>query len=161
MNTNSVVRGLRNFGARTHKQTAELRAACGVVEGDSRAARTGARLIALAAFIQLITPLLVIAGMLALTAFPALAQTPGGGVFGANDQTVGRGLVEFIKYFRNVIFLAGIFFFGWAGINMGFEKPWGGKAMAGVACWGFAALSALAYSFSQGQAVNLDTNLGN
>ncbi len=156
------IRELRHrIKARTQKQAASAASLYGVEPTDSRAARIGSGLIAAAVFIEFITPVVVVLAMITLTAFPALAQTPGGGVFGSNDQTVGRGLVEFIKYFRNLIFLAGIFFFGWAGVNMGFEKPWGGKAMAGVACWGFAGISALAYSFSQGQAVNLDTNLGN
>lgn len=66
-----------------------------------------------------------------------------------------------MKYLRNIVFVLGVAFFAWAAINMGFEKPWGGKAIAGAASWAFAGLSALVYEFSQGNAVKVDTNLGN
>ena len=54
-------------------------------------------------------PLLVTGGLLGLAAMNGLAQTPGGQIFGANDTTTGRGIVAFLKWARNGIFLLGIF----------------------------------------------------
>ncbi len=151
----------RNFTERRARRSAELAESFGLDMTDSRAARIGTKLIGLALLTEMMMPVLVLAGIGVLSCVPALAQTPAGGIFNSDATTPGRGLVEAIKYFRNLIFLLGIVFFGWAGLNMGMEKPWGGKAMAGAACWGFAGLSALVYTFSQGTAVPLDTNLGN
>jgi len=99
--------------------------------------------------------------VLAIFAISSFAQTPGGSVFNGSDQTLGNGLKEFTKYFRNALFLGGVIFTGWGMINLAMEKPWGTKMLGGLGCFGFSGIAALAYSFSQGNAVNLDTNLGN
>ena len=152
---------INRVAALSERSTADAAAQFGVDIDRSGAARFGSHLITLSMFIQVLTPIIAIGAMIALSAIGAFAQSPGGTIFGDNDQTTSRGIVEFIKWFRNLIFVAGVFFFGWAGLNLGFEKPWGMKAMAGVACWAFAGLAALAYSFSQGKAVDFDTDLGN
>lgn len=127
------------------------------VDINSPAARIGNGLMTLSLVLRIVEPLLVLLLMFVISAVPAAAQSPGN-IFGSDAQTPGRGLVEAIKYFRNVIFIAGIAFFMWGAINMGFEKPWGGKAIAGAACWAFAGISALVYTFSQGDSVQLDTS---
>ncbi len=41
------------------------------------------------------------------------------------------------------------------------EKAWGRQMIGGLLCLGFGGVVSLVYSFSQGNAVNLDTDLGN
>jgi len=132
---------------------------------QSRAARIGERAIQLAVILRAIEPLLVVT----ITAFliviamahPAMAQTPGGSIFGGNDQTVGNGVREAIKWGRNLLFLLGVVGVGWGIFNLMTEKAWGRQIIGGLLCLGFGGAVSLIYSFSQGNAVNLDTDLGN
>jgi hypothetical protein len=41
------------------------------------------------------------------------------------------------------------------------ERAWGRQIIGGLLCLGFGGAVSLIYSFSQGNAVNLDTDLGN
>ena len=149
---------LAQIRARQDAVVARASNVLGVDVSGSRAGRIGLQLVAAATVLELLTPVLMVGALVALSADPALAQTvPGGNIFGNSAETPGRGLVEAVKYARNVVFVAGIAFFIWAAINMGFEKPWGGKAWAGAACWGFSGLAALVYEFANGNPVNLDT----
>lgn len=131
----------------------------------SRAARMGARAIRLAVIIRAIEPVLVITAtallMVVATAHPALAQTPGGSIFGGNDQSLGNGVREAIKWGRNLLFLLGVVGIGWGIFNLMTERAWGRQIMGGLLCLGFGGAVSLVYSFSQGNAVNLDTDLGN
>lgn len=126
----------------------------------SRLARTSRRLIQASVVIHALVPVVTIVCMLVFCAEPALAQTPGGSIFNGNDQTLGNGVREAIKYGRNLLFLLGVAGIMWAAVNYMFEKNWFKQLIGGIACMGFGAIAAIAYSFSQGQAVNLDTNLG-
>lgn len=132
---------------------------------QSRMARAGHRVIQLAVFIRAVEPVLVLVAttLFASLAFvhPALAQTPGGNVFGGNDQTLGNGVREAIKWGRNLLFLLGIVGIGWGTFNLMTEKAWGRQMIGGLLCLGFGGVVSLVYSFSQGNAVNLDTDLGN
>lgn len=132
-----------------------------VLPSNSTAARAGRGLITVAVGLELLTPLLFFGLVFVGLAEPALAQPSAGNIFGQSAEAPGRGLVEAVKYLRNIVFVFGVAFFAWAALNMGFEKQWGGKAIAGAACWAFAGLSALVYEFSQGNSVKVDTNLGN
>jgi len=131
----------------------------------SRAARMGQRVIQLAVIVRSIEPVLVIGItsllMLIATAHPALAQTPGGSIFGGNDQSLGNGVREVIKWGRNLLFLLGVVGVGWGIFNLMTEKAWGRQIIGGMLCLGFGGAVSLIYSFSQGNAVNLDTDLGN
>jgi len=131
----------------------------------SRAARIGQRVIQLAVIVRSIEPVLVIGItamlMLVVTAHPALAQTPGGSIFGGNDQSLGNGVREAIKWGRNLLFLLGVVGVGWGIFNLMTEKAWGRQIIGGLLCLGFGGAVSLIYSFSQGNAVNLDTDLGN
>ena len=123
----------------------------------SRAARWSRRLIQASVIVNALTPLLVIA----FSAISVLAQGPSGGsIFGGNDQTIGNGVREVIKWGRNLLFLLGIGGLMWAAVNYMTEKNWTKQALGGVFCFAFGAVASLAYSFSQGNAVNLDTDLG-
>ena len=126
----------------------------------SRAARIGKRICQASTLVHAFMPVLAMIGIITLTAFPALAQNPGGSIFGGNDQTVGNGVREFVKWGRNLLFLLGIVFIIWGIINYAMEKSWMKQLVGGAGCFGFSGIAALAYSFSQGQAVNLDTTLG-
>jgi hypothetical protein len=128
----------------------------------SRIGRAGKRLVQASLVVQALTPLLVIVTTLALTALPVIAQAPTGGtIFGGNDQTLGNGVREMIKYGRNLLFLLGVGGLMWAAVNYMTEKNWTKQALGGVFCFSFGSVASIAYSFSQGNAVNLDTDLGN
>ena len=89
----------------------------------------------------------------------AHAQTPGGQIFGASDQTIGNGFKAFCKYFRVVIFFVGFVFMGLVGICKGVGKPWGGFLTGGLICWGFAGLAQLGYSFATGNEVEITPDI--
>jgi hypothetical protein len=131
----------------------------------SRAARIGERAIQLAVIVRAVEPVLVIAItallMVIATAHPAMAQTPGGSIFGGNDQSLGNGVREAIKWGRNLLFLLGVVGVGWGIFNLMTERAWGRQIIGGLLCLGFGGAVSLIYSFSQGNAVNLDTDLGN
>jgi hypothetical protein len=127
----------------------------------SRTARVSRGLIQASVVIHVLTPVLVLVTMLALVVVPVYAQAPGGSIFGGNDQTIGNGVREAIKWGRNLLFLLGVFGVMWAVLNYMMEKNWSKQLIGGIACFCFGGVASLAYSFSQGQAVNLDTNLGN
>lgn len=132
---------------------------------QSRVARIGQRLMQLGVIVRAIEPVLVIIitalVMIIATAHPAMAQTPGGSIFGGNDQTLGNGVREAIKWGRNLLFLMGVVGVGWGIFNLMTERAWGRQIIGGLLCLGFGGAVSLIYSFSQGNAVNLDTDLGN
>src|SRR5262249_45253601 len=134
------------------------------VDGDlferSRLARAGRSLVPLAVFIRAIEPALALVALLIVTV-PALAQTPGGNLFGGNDQQLGSGVREAIRWGRNLLFLLGVGGVGWGAANIMMEKAWGRQMLGGGVCMGIGGILSLVYSFSQGNAVNLDTDLGN
>jgi hypothetical protein len=125
---------------------------------NSRTARASQRLFQASAILNALTPVLLI-GIMSVT---VMAQGPSGGsIFGGDDQTLGNGVREVIKWGRNLLFLLGIGGLMWAAVNYMTEKNWTKQALGGVFCFAFGAVASLAYSFSQGNAVNLDTDLGN
>jgi hypothetical protein len=126
---------------------------------SSRAGRIGKRLIQASLVIHAITPILVVITIVALSAIPAMAQTPGGTIFGGNDQTLGNGVREAIKWGKNLLFLLGVGGCMWAAVNYMTEKNWFKQALGGVFCFGFGTVASLAFSFSQGNSVTLDTDL--
>jgi hypothetical protein len=142
-----------------------LHSGIGEVDGDllerSRFARVGHALVHLAVFVRAIEPALVLVAALLLVAVPALAQTPGGNIFGGNDQQLGSGVREAIRWGRNLLFLLGVAGVGWGAANIMMEKPWGRQMLGGGVCMSIGGILTLIYSFSQGNAVNLDTDLGN
>jgi hypothetical protein len=125
---------------------------------NSPTARASQRLFQASAILNALTPVLLI-GIMSVS---VMAQGPSGGsIFGGDDQTLGNGVREVIKWGRNLLFLLGIGGLMWAAVNYMTEKNWTKQALGGVFCFAFGAVASLAYSFSQGNAVNLDTDLGN
>ena len=127
---------------------------------NSTSARAGARIIAFARVMQSIEPVIVILLLLAAATIDAVAQTPGGNIFGS-DQQVGNAIREAIKWGRNLLFLMGVVFVGWGVVNFGTDKPSAKQFIAAIGCFAFGGIVALVYSISQGNAVNLDTGFGN
>ena len=130
----------------------------------STAARVGRRIIQLAAIVRSVEPVLVLIAAAALTSVtlvqPAFAQVQGGSIFGQNDQAVGTGVREAIRWGRNLLFLLGVAGIGWGAVNYMMEKSWGRQMVGGGLAMGIGGILSLIYSFSQGNAVNLDTDLG-
>jgi len=135
------------------------------VDGDlferSRLARAGRSLVHLAVFLRAIEPALILGAALLIAAVPAMAQTPGGNLFGGNDQQLGSVVREVIRWGRNLLFLLGVGGVGWGAANIMMEKAWGRQMLGGGICMGIGGILSLIHSFSQGNAVNLDTDLGN
>src|SRR5258707_7260743 len=101
----------------------------------SRTARVSRRLIQASVVVDLLTPVLLVVAMLALVPVQAYAQAPGGSIFGGNDQTIGNGVREAIKWGRNLLFLFGVFGIMWAVVNYMMEKNWSKQLIGGVACF--------------------------
>lgn len=125
-----------------------------------RSARIGFRFFKAAQFIIVIEPLLTLILLTVGLTATASAQTTGGQIFGS-DQQVGNAIREAIKWGRNLLFIMGIVFTGWAVLNYGTEKPSGKQIIAAIGCFAFGGIVALVYSISQGNAVNFDTGFGN
>src|SRR5262245_24377736 len=127
----------------------------------SRVAKAGDKLIRAALIVKIVEPILVLSALLfVITVGPALAQAPGGNIFGGSDQTVGNGVREAIRWARNILFLLGIGACAWGAVNIFLEKPYARQFIGGGAAMGFGGIASLAYSFAQGQAVNVDTDVG-
>lgn len=131
----------------------------------SRAARYGFRAIYAAYVFKALEPVLsmclAVAVLALASTYPALAQTPGGGIFGGSDQQVGNSVRELIKWGRNLLFLMGVIGVGWGIMNFMMEKSWAKQVIGAMGCFAFGGIVQLVYSFSQGNSVNLDTSFGN
>ena len=127
----------------------------------SRAARAGYRVIQLAALLRVVEPALLLITATILMTVPALAQQPGGDIFGGNDQVLGNGVREAIRWGRNLLFLLGVGGVGWGIINYMTEKAYLKQMIGGGLAMSLGGIASLIYSFSQGNAVNLNTDLGN
>jgi hypothetical protein len=128
---------------------------------QSRLARAGEKLIRAAVIIRIVEPVLMLAAvMLVLAVGPAMAQSPGGNIFGGSDQTVGNGVREAIRWARNILFLLGIGAVAWGTVNIFLEKPYARQFIGGGASMAFGGIASLAYSFAKGQAVDVDTDVG-
>lgn len=123
----------------------------------SRLARISNRAIQLAVIIRAVEPALLLVTTLILMSAPALAQT----IFNSNDQAIGSGVREAIRYGRNLLFLLGVGGVGWGAVNYMMEKAWIKQMIGGGMAMGLGGIASLVYSFSQGNAVDLNTDLGN
>lgn len=126
----------------------------------SRLLRLGTALIRYSQYIHFIEPLAFLVGWFLTMSLSTLAQTPGGNIFGS-DQQVGNAIREGIKWGRNLLFLMGIVFVAWAVVNYGTEKPATKQLIAAIGCFAFGGIVALVFSISQGNTVNFDTGFGN
>ena len=127
---------------------------------QSQVARAGEKLIRAAVFIRMVEPLLALIFIVLVITSPVLAQSPGGNIFGGSDQTVGNGVREAIRWARNILFLLGIGAVAWGTVNIFLEKPYARQFIGGGASMAFGGIASLAYSFAKGQAVDVDTDVG-
>ena len=127
---------------------------------QSQVARAGERLIRAAVFIRIVEPVLGLVLMVLLITCPVLAQAPGGNIFGGSDSTVGNGVREAIRWARNILFLLGIGAVAWGTVNIFLEKPYARQLIGGGASMAFGGIASLAYNFAKGQAVDVDTDVG-
>jgi hypothetical protein len=119
---------------------------------QSQIARVGEKLIRGAVIMRVVEPILVLAAsMLVMAVAPALAQAPGGNIFGGSDQTVGNGVREAIRWARNILFLLGIGAVAWGTVNIFLEKPYARQFIGGGASMAFGGIASLAYGFAKGQ----------
>jgi len=147
----------KHIGNKLSRSTIELDEA--VLQ--SRLARAGEKLIRVAVIIRVVEPVLMLAAlMLVIVVGPALAQAPGGNIFGGSDQTVGNGVREAIRWARNILFLLGIGAVAWGTVNIFLEKPYARQFIGGGASMAFGGIASLAYSFAKGEAVDVDTDVG-
>ena len=99
--------------------------------------------------------------VVALVPATALAQQPGGDVFGTSDQTLGNGIKAFLKYARYLVFFAGFGFLIWGALNLGREQKYGNQVLGAIACFAFSAIGQVLYTmFGEGREVEIDTDLG-
>ena len=141
-------------------QTSDCRVDNEILE-SSRAARAGNRAIQLAVVIRAVEPALLLLATLLLMSASALAETPGGNIFGQDDRVIGSGVREAIRWGRNLLFLLGVGGIGWGAVNFMTEKAYIKQFIGGGLMMSLGGVASLIYSFSQGNAVDLDTNLGN
>jgi len=127
---------------------------------QSHVARAGEKLIRAAVFIRMVEPLLALILIVLVITCPVLGQSPGGNIFGGSDQTVGNGVREAIRWARNILFLLGIGAVAWGTVNIFLEKPYARQFIGGGASMAFGGIASLAYSFAKGQAVDVDTDVG-
>ena len=130
------------------------------IREQSRIAGAGEKLIRAAVFIRMVEPLLALIFIVLVIKCPVLAQSPGGNIFGGSDQTVGNGVREAIRWARNILFLLGIGAVAWGTVNIFLEKPYARQFIGGGASMAFGGIASLAYSFAKGQAVDVDTDVG-
>lgn len=128
---------------------------------EGRLSKAANLLLVSDAIIAAFTPLLIIFGLILLNSVSVVAQTPGGGgIFGADAETAGAGLREAIKWLRNIMFLVGVALFCLCGWKYYQEESLKKPLIGGALCMGaWAVLATLAYRFSRGEAVNVDTQL--
>jgi hypothetical protein len=128
---------------------------------QSPMARVGDKLIRVALIFKTVEPVLVLSALVLVIAVgPAMAQAPGGNIFGGSDQTVGNGVREAIRWARNILFLLGVGAVAWGTVNIFLEKPYARQFIGGGASMAFGGIASLAYSFAKGQAVDVDTDVG-
>lgn len=134
----------------TIRKPISVAAICSALEDPRLAVAAGrAAAVALTAAVILAAPV------------AALAQQPGGDVFGTSDQTLGNGIKAFLKYVRYLVFFAGFGFLAWGAINLGREQKYGNQILGAIACFAFAAIGQVLYTmFGEGQEVQIDTDLG-
>jgi hypothetical protein len=106
-------------------------------------------------------PALLLIGLVLAVPGAAHAQAPGDNLFGSSNQTVGNGIRSFTRWFRVFIFFAGVVGLGVCGLLKMIKQPWGGVAIGSAFCFGFAGVAQLVYSFSNGQDVEFNPDLGN
>ena len=124
---------------------------------NSRAARLGHRLIAIAFGLKSLNGLIATILMTVLGVASASAQTPTGSFFNGNSSQLGNSLRSVTFFLAAAMIIAGIIFIAVGIITSGLRESlstW--KFITGAACFAFGGVCAAIYAFSQGDSVPLD-----
>jgi hypothetical protein len=124
---------------------------------NSRAARIGRKLIALAFGMKALNGPIAAALLLMLGVVTATAQTPTGSFFNGNSSQLGNSLRSVTFFLAAAMIIAGIIFIAYGIITSGLKESlstW--KFITGAACFAFGGVCAAIYAFSQGDTVPLD-----
>jgi len=108
---------------------------------QSRTARTSRLLIQASMIMHVLTPVLVIMGIVTLTALPALAQSPGGSIFGGNDQPSATESAKLSSGDAICCFCSASAVSCGAAFNYMTEKNWTKQGVGSVFCFCFSAPS--------------------
>ena len=124
---------------------------------NSRAARLGRRLIAIAFGLKSLNGLIATILMMVLGVASASAQTPTGSFFNGNSSQLGNSLRSVTFFLAAAMIIAGIIFIAVGIVTSGLRESlstW--KFITGAACFAFGGVCAAIYAFSQGDSVPLD-----
>lgn len=124
---------------------------------NSRTARLGSRLIALAFGIKSLPGVVALAFVMVLGVASVSAQTPSGSFFNGNSSQLGNSLRSITFFLAAAMIIAGIIFIAIGIITSGLRESlstW--KFITGAACFAFGGVCAAVYAFSQGESVPLD-----
>lgn len=124
---------------------------------NSRAARLGHRLIALALGIKALNGVVAPVLVMLLGVASVAAQTPSGSFFNGNSSQLGNSLRSVTFFLAAAMIIAGIIFVAVGIITSGLKESlstW--KFITGAGCFAFGGVCAAIYAFSQGETVPLD-----
>ena len=124
---------------------------------NSRAARIGRRLVAIALGMKALNGVLATGLMLVLGVATVSAQTPSGSFFNGNSAQLGNSIRSVTFFLAAAMIIAGIIFVAVGIITSGLRESlstW--KFITGAAYFAFGGICAAVYAFSQGDTVPLD-----
>src|SRR6266446_10597974 len=124
---------------------------------NSRAARMGRRLIAIAFGLKALHGVVAAVLMIFLGVISVSAQTPTGSFFNGNSSQLGNSLRSITFFLAAAMIIAGIIFIAYGIVTSGLRESlstW--KFITGAACFAFGGICAAIYAFSQGDTVPLD-----
>ena len=124
---------------------------------NSRAARFGQRLIAIAFGLRGLHGVIGAVLLLGFGVASVSAQTPTGSFFNGNSSQLGNSLRSVTFFLAAAMIIAGIIFIAVGIITSGLRESlstW--KFITGAACFAFGGVCAAIYAFSQGDSVPLD-----
>jgi hypothetical protein len=124
---------------------------------NSRAARFGHKLIAIAFGIKCLHGAIAAVLLMVLGVASVSAQTPSGSFFNGNSSQLGNSLRSVTFFLAAAMIIAGIIFIAVGIITSGLRESlstW--KFITGAGCFAFGGVCAAIYAFSQGDSVPLD-----
>ena len=124
---------------------------------NSRAARMGHRLIAVAFGLKALHGVIASVLMIFLGVVSVSAQTPSGSFFNGNSSQLGNSLRSVTFFLAAAMIIAGIIFVAIGIVTSGLRESlstW--KFITGAGCFAFGGICAAIYAFSQGDSVPLD-----
>src|ERR1700730_5300746 len=124
---------------------------------NSRAARIGRRLLALALGLKALNGVVAAVLMMVLGVVSVQAQTPTGSFFNGNSSQLGNSLRSVTFFLAAAMIIAGIIFIAVGIVTSGLRESlstW--KFITGAACFAFGGVCAAVYACSQGDSVPLD-----